>query len=212
MSSAAQIFSKKMVAAREAKGWTQQDLAGRLGVTIQTVWTWEKGRKFCRASRLEKLANVLDRSPDWFLQESEGLPGREPAGYRGKMIAEARDDFNVSVAQLAQCLGRPPALVRGWEKGDTEPSTRDFEEAISAIENLGESWARKRRERDLEAVGYKLKAAEPVAVSGESVTLPIYWAQKLLNLYQNVSSAAPGMEKLPEELTRLAQGEKFIVL
>ncbi len=41
---------------REAQGWTQLELANRLGVTPATVYTWERGKFDPRASQLRKLA------------------------------------------------------------------------------------------------------------------------------------------------------------
>ncbi len=43
-------------ALREAQGWTQLELANRLGVTPATVYTWERGKFDPRASQLRKLA------------------------------------------------------------------------------------------------------------------------------------------------------------
>lgn len=41
---------------REAQGWTQLELANKLGVTPATVYTWERGKFDPRASQLRKLA------------------------------------------------------------------------------------------------------------------------------------------------------------
>jgi len=44
---------------REEQGWTQLELANRLGVTPVTVYTWERGRNEPRASQLRKLAELF---------------------------------------------------------------------------------------------------------------------------------------------------------
>jgi len=41
---------------REAQGWTQLELANKLGVTPATVYTWERGKFDPRASQLRNLA------------------------------------------------------------------------------------------------------------------------------------------------------------
>ena len=41
---------------REEQGWTQLELANKLGVTPATVYTWERGKFDPRASQLRKLA------------------------------------------------------------------------------------------------------------------------------------------------------------
>jgi len=41
---------------RKAHGWTQQDLAVKVGVSLATVYNWERGRYEPRASQLRSLA------------------------------------------------------------------------------------------------------------------------------------------------------------
>jgi transcriptional regulator with XRE-family HTH domain len=41
---------------REANGWTQLQLANKIGVTPGTVYTWETGRKMPRVGYLQALA------------------------------------------------------------------------------------------------------------------------------------------------------------
>jgi transcriptional regulator with XRE-family HTH domain len=61
---------------REAKGWTQQDLAYQLGVAVSTVSTWEQGRFEPRATQLRKLAQVLGVP----MEEIEIVPRGKAAG------------------------------------------------------------------------------------------------------------------------------------
>ena len=49
---------------REAQGWTQLELANKLGVTPTTVYTWERGKFDPRASQLRKLAVAFGVSMD----------------------------------------------------------------------------------------------------------------------------------------------------
>jgi DNA-binding XRE family transcriptional regulator len=49
---------------REQHGWTQLQLANKLGVTPATVYTWERGIFDPRASQLRKLARVFEVSMD----------------------------------------------------------------------------------------------------------------------------------------------------
>ena len=50
----------KIKEARKAKGWTQQDLAERMGTTQQTIQRYENGSRNLRASVLANLSRVLD--------------------------------------------------------------------------------------------------------------------------------------------------------
>ena len=44
---------------REERGWTQLELANRLGVTPSTIYNWERGRFEPRASQLRQLAQAF---------------------------------------------------------------------------------------------------------------------------------------------------------
>lgn len=50
---------KKIRTLREAKGWTQGMLAGKLGVTESTVCNYEKGKREPDIETLKKLAAAL---------------------------------------------------------------------------------------------------------------------------------------------------------
>jgi len=60
---------------RTARGWSQLELAYRLGVTPSTVYTWEKGRAEPSASMLRKIATVFEVSMD-----DIAIPGADPEG------------------------------------------------------------------------------------------------------------------------------------
>lgn len=47
---------------REARGWTQQELAYRLKVGLASVYKWEKGMVVASAPNLQKLADAFDVS------------------------------------------------------------------------------------------------------------------------------------------------------
>ena len=49
---------------REAHGWTQLQLANRLGVTPATIYNWESGRYEPRVTQLRELARAFDVTMD----------------------------------------------------------------------------------------------------------------------------------------------------
>lgn len=61
----------KIREARRAKGWTQQDLAERMGTTQQTIQRYERGTRSLRASVLARLSEVLDVTVAYLLGMSE---------------------------------------------------------------------------------------------------------------------------------------------
>lgn len=65
---------------REERGWTQLELAVKVGVTPSTVWSWEKGRYEPRASQLRAIAETFGVSMD---DIALALEREKPATRRG---------------------------------------------------------------------------------------------------------------------------------
>ena len=62
---------------REARGWSQAELAFRSGVSPSTVYNWEAGRFEPKASQLRKVALALEISMDAI--DFEGEPKKAAA-------------------------------------------------------------------------------------------------------------------------------------
>ncbi len=56
---------------REARGWSQLELANRIGVTPSTVYNWERGRSEPSASTLRQIARTFEVSMDAIALPSE---------------------------------------------------------------------------------------------------------------------------------------------
>lgn len=57
-------FEKNLELIRKRKGLSQEDLALAIGVSRQTIYTWEGGLNYPNILMLKKIANVLDVSTD----------------------------------------------------------------------------------------------------------------------------------------------------
>lgn len=62
---------------RQALGMTQDELARKMGVTLQTVFSYESGQKWPRAESFAELAKALKVNP-WELLADGATPVREP--------------------------------------------------------------------------------------------------------------------------------------
>ncbi len=51
---------KTILELRTERGWTQLELASRLGVTPVTVYNWERGKHMPTATQLRALARAFD--------------------------------------------------------------------------------------------------------------------------------------------------------
>lgn len=59
------LIGQRIREAREALGFSQEQLADNLGISFQSVQQWETGKTTPRATRMRKLATVLGKSPTW---------------------------------------------------------------------------------------------------------------------------------------------------
>lgn len=110
-----------------AKGWTRSDFQKEVGYSWTTVCNWVKGKYLPRREAMERIAEVLDRSPEYFETGDEDAPrlNEWPRVYRewlkspeGKVATEVerawvktyRSNFEPTPAILSQHLSRARAL------------------------------------------------------------------------------------------------------
>ena len=75
------MFSEILRTLRKAKGLTQRELAGHLGVTQQMVAKWEKGQSTPGPDQLTRMAELLEVSTDTLLGRVIGLETRPASAY-----------------------------------------------------------------------------------------------------------------------------------
>lgn len=64
-------FEKNLVLLRKRKNLSQEELAFAIGVTRQTIYTWEAGLNYPNIQMLKKIADVLEASTDDLLKGLE---------------------------------------------------------------------------------------------------------------------------------------------
>lgn len=60
-------IGERIIQKRQEKGWTQNDLAIKVGVNIKSVKDWESGVSMPSAKTLVKLCHLLDTTSDYLL-------------------------------------------------------------------------------------------------------------------------------------------------
>jgi transcriptional regulator with XRE-family HTH domain len=64
-----QRIGQRIAAAREAKGWSQRELADELGVSETQISRYERGRTSPKPARYEALANALEVPAETFFYD-----------------------------------------------------------------------------------------------------------------------------------------------
>jgi transcriptional regulator with XRE-family HTH domain len=112
----ATTFGDRMTGAREACGFSQAELARRLGVKLKTIEAWENDQSEPRANRLQMLAGLLGVSIMWLLSGAgDGLDGpEERPDLPDDMAALLKELRNIKVdqARMSERMGRLEKRLR----------------------------------------------------------------------------------------------------
>lgn len=73
----------KIQIAREEKGLSQEQLARALGCSQPALSNYEKGKRRLYLSHLEKLSEVLEKSPEYFMENRDLLQPNQVADAAG---------------------------------------------------------------------------------------------------------------------------------
>ena len=65
------IFSEKLQVLRKNKGYTQETLAGKLGVSRQAVAKWESGQIYPDISNLIQISELMNVSVDYLVKDQD---------------------------------------------------------------------------------------------------------------------------------------------
>ena len=65
------IFSEKLQILRKNKGYTQEALADKLGVSRQAVAKWESGQIYPDISNLIQISNLMSVSVDYLVKDND---------------------------------------------------------------------------------------------------------------------------------------------
>jgi len=88
-------------AAREEKGWTQESLSLRLGVSRVAITQWERG-DMPEAWRWPKIADQLEKSLDWLVLGRKTRRSDHIAAYAGELSAGVVDIAKTAFASIGR--------------------------------------------------------------------------------------------------------------
>lgn len=109
----AATLGDRVVAAREATGLTQKDLARQLGVKLKTVQAWEDDRTEPRANKAQMMSGVLGVSLTWLLSgEGDGVPEPAETPELGADLTSTLNDIRKLKAELSQSVRKLGAIEK----------------------------------------------------------------------------------------------------
>lgn len=110
-------FGEKLISARLALNLSQSELAEKIGVSERSVYSYEQTGTFPRTAVLKRLAEALNVSITYLMDEDETDKNRNVD--EEAFLADARNKFGSKGAREAQAvLDRASALFAGGELDD----------------------------------------------------------------------------------------------
>ena len=110
---------------REARGWAQIDLAGRLGVDRSTISRWENGLRLPPAPTHQRLAQLFGVGVEAIALPSEaamsGAAMSNSTRLLRKTLRQLRAEQNWSQDDVAVRLGISQSAIASWELGRRVP-------------------------------------------------------------------------------------------
>uniref|UniRef100_B8HYF2 Transcriptional regulator, XRE family n=1 Tax=Cyanothece sp. (strain PCC 7425 / ATCC 29141) TaxID=395961 RepID=B8HYF2_CYAP4 len=134
------FWAELILTLRQRTGWTKEEFAQRLGVSLQTIINWEQGK--CQPmSRsilsLQQLMQELEDAEDLLSAYfSQATLGQEPS--LAHLILTLRHRMGLSQVEFAALLGVTFKTVISWEKERCQPNPRLMAQIERLVQQLGD--------------------------------------------------------------------------
>ena len=90
------ILGEKIMELRKRNGWSQEELAGKLNVSRQSVSKWESSMSVPELDKVLQLSEIFEVSTDYLLKddkEEDYVPGRPETPSVRKVTMEEAQEF-----------------------------------------------------------------------------------------------------------------------
>lgn len=108
-------FGEKLYALRKERGFSQEELAGKLNSSRQAISKWENNQGFPETEKLLMLGNIFEVSIDYLLKESNTHNSERNNTYyvskemaEGYILSEKRNAKSIALATLLLLLAGVP--------------------------------------------------------------------------------------------------------
>ncbi|BBP95937.1 hypothetical protein BSFA1_10660 [Burkholderia sp. SFA1] len=132
-------IGKRLIEAREKRGWSQEELADKAGVSQGTIGHLESGRNKS-STKLSQIAAALGVTVEWLTgsgKESGKSPAVHSIGAPGlaDRIKSVLDTAGGNISAVAAAAGTTEEVVAGWLSGKS--TTIGVDEAVALQEKYG---------------------------------------------------------------------------
>lgn len=95
-----EALSEGLRAARRDRGWTQQEVARKVGITVRSVSGWECGKTIPHLETLVALARALGQEPQRFISTAQAVTAQRRAERLELVSARIQGALSEVVEQL----------------------------------------------------------------------------------------------------------------
>ena len=96
------ILADKIAELRKKNGWSQEELAGQLGVSRQSVSKWESASSMPDLDKILKMSEIFGVSTDYLLKDSNGPDEEAIAVATPDTIPDPGSDSDVRTVSLEE--------------------------------------------------------------------------------------------------------------
>ena len=141
------ILAEKIMEERKKNGWSQEDLADKLGVSRQSVSKWESAQSIPDLNRILEMSRLFNVSTDYLLKDEQDRPAGPASEDSGKELRKVsmeeastflkeNDSFAKKIAtgsMICTLCPIPLMAVMALQKAGTIPLAEDPAGAIGII-------------------------------------------------------------------------------
>lgn len=122
---------------REARGWTQDHLAEKAGISKGFLSDVENNKRNISSENLLKIANVLGASVDYLLRGETGGPSSSRPVVIPPELSEVAEELNLTYGQTLELLEAHRSIIaRRSSRGTKQFSADDWRQLYRAIKSV----------------------------------------------------------------------------